>query len=132
MKLLASFIIISSRLKDILQGIALFNSADFFSAHDYFEELWFDSDKDDRLFFQGLVQVSVGCYHLISGNYKGAVSQLTKSKKKLMNYLPVHYNIDLKKLIIQIELLIDEINQFNFDKIAKVDLGKIPVIQVVE
>ncbi len=119
-------------MKDILQGITLFNCADFFCAHDYFEELWFNSDKDDQMFFQGLVQVSVGCYHLISGNYKGAVSQLTKSKKKLMNYLPVHYNIDLKKLIIQIELLIDEINQFNFDKIPKVELSKIPVIQVVE
>lgn len=129
---MASFIIISSRLKDILEGITLFNSADFFSAHDYFEELWFDSDKDDRLFFQGLVQVSVGCYHLISGNYKGAVSQLTKSKNKLMNYLPVHCNIDLKKLIIQIELLIDEINQLDFNKILKVELSKIPVIQVVE
>lgn len=119
-------------MKDILQGITLFNSADFFSAHDYFEKLWFDSDKYDRLFFQGLVQFSVGCYHLISGNYKGAFSQLAKSKKKLMNYQPVHYNIDLKKLIIQIELLIDEINQFNFDKIAKVELNKIPVIQVIE
>ncbi len=129
---MASFIIISSRLKDILHGIELFNDADFFSAHDFFEELWFESDNDDRLFLQGMVQVSVGCYHLISGNYKGALSQLTKSKEKLRKYPPIYCGIDLKKLINQIELLVDEITRFNFEKKKRLSLNNIPVIQIVQ
>ncbi|MEW6196151.1 MAG: DUF309 domain-containing protein [Bacteroidota bacterium] len=129
---MASFIIISSRLRDILQGIELFNSADFYSAHDFFEELWFESDSNDRLFLQGMVQVSVGCYHLISGNYKGALSQLTKSKEKLSKYPPVFYGIDLKKLINQIELLVEEITRFNFEKNERREINNVPVIQIVQ
>jgi len=65
LQLLASFSIISSELKDISVEIDLFNNADFFSTHDYFEDMWNESNREDRIFFQGLVQISVECYHLV-------------------------------------------------------------------
>jgi predicted metal-dependent hydrolase len=42
-------------LKDISEGIRLFNEADFFSAHDFFENCWLECAKADKLFFQDLV-----------------------------------------------------------------------------
>lgn len=130
MQLLASFSIISSDLKDISVGIRLFNNADFFSAHDYFEDMWNESNREDRMFFQGLVQISVGCYHLICKNYKGALSQLEKGTSKLKNYLPSYYYIDLEHLIDKIESLISELKEFSTFQLTEVDLKKIPSIKL--
>ncbi len=48
---------------NITEGIKLFNNSDFFAAHDFFEGLWMEAKKD-KLFYQGLIQVSVGCFSL--------------------------------------------------------------------
>jgi len=95
---------------DISDGIALFNECDFFSAHDFFEDIWMEADRDEKEFFQGLVQVSVGCYHLICGNLKGAKSQLSKGKTKLTKFEPALYQVNLSSLNKKVELLINNIN----------------------
>ena len=100
-------------MKDIIVGINLFNDADFFSAHDVFESLWVESNQKDKLFFQGLVQVSVGCYHLICGNLKGALSQLNKGKIKLEKYLPSYSEINLENLVSEINNLIIELKKYS-------------------
>lgn len=130
MKLFTSFIIISSVLKDISKGISYFNNADFFAAHDIFEELWVESSREDRRFFQGLVQISVGCFHLASSNYRGALNQLTKGIQKLNEYLPSYYNIDLTDLSNKIDLLILGLNKYFTDNNYVIDIGRIPKIKV--
>lgn len=95
---------------DISDGIALFNECDFFSAHDFFEDIWMDANFNEKEFFQGMVQISVGCYHLICGNLKGAKSQLIKGSTKLQKYEPTYYRIDLSLLNMKIDLLIKKID----------------------
>lgn len=95
---------------DISDGIDLFNECDFFSAHDFFEDIWMETSGNEKEFFQGLVQISVGCYHLICGNLKGAKSQLSKGNTKLKKFEPRLYNINLISLNKKIELLINNIN----------------------
>jgi hypothetical protein len=129
LKLVSSFIIISSDLKDISQGINYFNNADFFLAHDFFEELWVNCDREDRKFFQGLIQVSVGCYHLTCKNYSGALSQLDKGIQKLNGYLPSYYNIDLADLTNKVDQLVLELNNYFFNNNHKIDFGLIPTIK---
>ena len=115
---------------DISKGIDLFNSADFFAAHDFFEDIWIESEQKDRLFFQGLVQVSVGSYHLICGNYKGAVSQYKKASEKLTKYPPVYYGVDLEKLLSAVEKLQFDLNSFFSKEITEINLKKIPEIEI--
>jgi len=116
---------------DLNLGIELFNDCEFFQAHDFFEEIWMECRKEDRLFFQGMVQISVGCFHFISGNYKGSLSQLDKGSLKLNNYLPIYRKIDLQSLIIDLNVLILELkkdfNRTNND--IKIDV--IPKIQTI-
>lgn len=115
---------------DISKGIELFNNADFFAAHDFFEELWIESEQKDRLFFQGMVQIAVGCYHLVSGNYKGAQSQYRKATEKLNNYVPNYYGVDLELLLNQVDLIkrniadhfVDRRNEINLELIPKIEL----------
>lgn len=65
------------------RGVEEFNGQFFFEAHDTWEELWMQTTGPHRLFYQGLIQVSVGFYHLSNGNYKGACSQFGKALAKL-------------------------------------------------
>ena len=112
-------------MNDISEGIKLFNECDFFSAHDFFEDIWMEVDKEEKDFFQGLVQISVGCYHLICENFSGAISQLTKGRQKLNKYKPFYYNIDLSSLIAKIDSLLDIINQNSDSR------DNIPIIELL-
>ncbi len=78
-----------------MDGIQLFNDGSYFEAHDHFEDMWMEAENDEKDFYQGLVQVSVGSYHLICGNYTGALSQYRKGVEKLENYRDSKRNIDL-------------------------------------
>ncbi|MDF1612768.1 DUF309 domain-containing protein [Stygiobacter electus] len=98
-------------MKYILQGIELFNNCDFFEAHDFFENLWFESDKADKKFYQSLVHISVGSFHLISGNYSGCLNQLEKFYVKIQNYLPEYKNLNTEKLNNEISLLINKLKE---------------------
>ncbi len=81
------------------KGIEEFNSRLFFECHDTLEDLWHGTRGEDRLFLQGLIQVSVGFYHILNRNYKGALSQWTKAEQKLAPYCPVYREINLARLL---------------------------------
>jgi uncharacterized protein len=53
-------------------AVDLFNQYDWYSAHDAFEELWYESTGSVRLFLQGIIQIAVGEYHFDNGNVRGA------------------------------------------------------------
>lgn len=98
-------------MSDINQGIELFNDADYFSAHDFFEDLWCEAPRDERFFYQGLVHVSVASFHLISGNLKGALSQYSKSLIKLERYKPGYANINIEDLTASVEIIVAELSE---------------------
>ncbi len=56
-----------------LEALTFFNSGDWYSAHDAFEELWHESSEPERRTLQGLLQVSVAQLHLERRNLKGAM-----------------------------------------------------------
>ncbi|MAT58580.1 MAG: hypothetical protein CMF23_11475 [Ignavibacteriae bacterium] len=112
------------------QGIYLFNSSNFFEAHDYFEDLWNEAERKDRKFYQALVQISVGSFHLISKNYKGALSQYCKGTSKLIAYVPNYNGVNTAKLLMEIEILISDLNAYFEEKICSVEPNKIPKIEL--
>ncbi len=83
--------------EQFLRGIDQFNHGHYFECHDTLEDLWHDTRGKDRLFLQGLIQVSAGFYHFFNSNYKGAASQLTRGLGKLDGYRPSHRGTDLER-----------------------------------
>ncbi|MCF8259250.1 MAG: DUF309 domain-containing protein [Melioribacteraceae bacterium] len=113
---------------DIKEGVELFNNEEFFAAHDYFEELWIKAESQNRLFFQGMVQLAVGCYHLICKNYKGSLSQFTRGISKLEQY-PHEYNgVNLGHLLIQIKPFKQQLEYYFEDKVAEVAPVNLPKV----
>ncbi len=110
---------------DINKGIELFNNEYYFEAHDFFEDIWAEDRTEAKKFYQGLVQISVGSFHLINRNYQGAFSQLKKGVEKL-NYFPDFYgSIDLLKFRQDINYLIEQISLFYSKKNYKLEVLKI-------
>ena len=84
---------------ELRKGIEEFNRGDYFECHETLEEVWMVEVGEDKRFYQGLIQLSVGCFHLLNSNLRGAASQWEKGITKLTDYGDEHLGVDLKMLL---------------------------------
>lgn len=86
-----------------LRGLEKYKEGDFFLAHELWEDMWHYKQLKDRIFIQGLIQISASFYKIQCGNLRGARNLLEKSQNKFQNYYGIHRNINIDRL--KIELL---------------------------
>lgn len=73
------------------EGVALFQGAQFFEAHEELELVWRPWPAGpERLFLQGLIQAAVSLEHWRRANPRGAAGQYDKARAKL-EPLPAEY-----------------------------------------
>jgi uncharacterized protein len=131
LKFQPEFTILSQREK-FEKGVELFNSRHFFECHDVIEEIWMEWTGSDRTFFQGIIHIAVGFYHLDNENYRGSRSQLSKGIAKLQRFQPAYYGIELKSFLTQTSLSLHWVMQREQGlETAPFDVGIIPTIQFV-
>ena len=68
------------------RGIALFNRAKFFEAHEVLEDIWRAAPAEDKKFLQGVVQVAVAFHHYSSGNFVGMRSVMERAVRNLTGH----------------------------------------------
>ena len=85
--------------EQFLRGVEEFNRGRFFECHDTIEDLWMHYRRADRRFYQGIIQLAVGCYHFSMGNYTGARNLYAKGDEKLRDYHPTHRGLDVTRLL---------------------------------
>ncbi len=78
--------------------MAEFNAGYFFECHDTLEDLWMGIRGPSRDFFQGLIQVAVGFYHLGNGNRGGALTLLRRGLRRLEKYGDRYCGLELREL----------------------------------
>ncbi|HLJ40070.1 MAG TPA: DUF309 domain-containing protein [Candidatus Acidoferrales bacterium] len=76
----------------------LFNSAEFFKAHEVWEELWLTARETDKLFLQGMIQLAAAFHHYTRGNLKGTKSLLEAGLDKLRRFPGEHRGANLNAL----------------------------------
>jgi len=81
------------------EGIKLFNSAEFFEAHEVLEDVWRAAPTADKKFLQGLIQAAVAFHHYSTGNIVGARSLLARAQRNLSGCPDEFAGIDLKLLL---------------------------------
>ncbi len=113
------------------KAISEFNNADFFSAHDIFEDIWHSTRGHERFFIQGLVQISVGYFHLVCGNLKGARSLLNKGVNKVEGYLPEFLGIRVNCLVDDVKRAIFDIDKFTLER-TELRISQLPQIQIIK
>jgi uncharacterized protein len=110
------------------QGVEEFNCAHFFEAHDTLEDLWRDTSGPLRLFYQGLIQLAVGFYHLSNGNRRGALNLLEKGLAKLEAYQPACQAIDVDNLCHEARAWLDHVRQAGAGELS-IDARPLPHIR---
>lgn len=91
------------------QGVALFNGARYWHAHEAWETLWRAAPDEERDFYQGLIQLAAGLLHLQRRNRRGAVNKLTEGLSRLRPYAPKHRGIVVNELIGSASVILAEL-----------------------
>ena len=81
------------------EAITQFNNRDYYACHDTLEAIWNDAWQSDRAFYQGILQIAVGLYHLQNRNWYGATILLGEGTSRLPAYLPDYQSIDVEMLL---------------------------------
>ncbi|MBZ5699998.1 MAG: DUF309 domain-containing protein [Acidobacteriia bacterium] len=80
------------------KGLAAFNSAHFFDAHERWEEVWLETPNPEKMFLQGLIQVAAAFHHYSRANRRGTLRLLQAGLTKMEPFPHVHRGIELEPL----------------------------------
>jgi predicted metal-dependent hydrolase len=80
------------------RGVALFDNAEFFAAHEVLEDVWRDAAGPEKKYLQGLIQIAVAFHHHGTGNSAGARSLLARAIHNLADCPEVSLGIQLSPL----------------------------------
>ncbi len=76
----------------------LFNSAEFFKAHEVWEEIWLAAPEPEKTFLQGLIQLAAAFHHYSRGNRAGGQSLATTALEKLEKFPGNYSGVNLAAL----------------------------------
>ena len=83
---------------NVCQGIKCFNNHDFYTAHEYFEAAWRETEDESREFYRALLQISAGYFRLTENRPKAADKFFNLSNKWLDGFPNVYLNFDLQAI----------------------------------
>jgi uncharacterized protein len=115
----------------LLQGIALFNRLEFFECHEILEIAWKAERHPIRTVYKGILQIGVGCYHLLRQNYRGAMSKLQSGADYLEPFSPVCMGVDIAALIADARQVHSAVIIAGPDHIQNIDRALLPVIHLI-
>ena len=81
-----------------VKGLSLFNSGEWYLAHDYFEDLWHETIGPERRTLQGILQIAVAQIHLERNNLNGAVILYGEGLGRLREINTPDLGLDIDKL----------------------------------
>lgn len=82
----------------LADGLRAYRNAEYFLAHEYWEQQWLRCVPPEKTFVQALIQLSCGLHHFQRGNRRGAYSLLDRSLVKLQTYPALFAQIDVAGL----------------------------------
>lgn len=65
------------------EGLECYRRAEFFMAHEHWEDAWRGLEEPEKSFVQALIQVAAALHHEQKGNAVGAASMLRKALRRL-------------------------------------------------
>lgn len=104
---------------ELQQGIQEFNQGSFYACHDTLEAIWSEAETSDKRFYQGILQVAVGCYHLGNHNWRGAVMSIGEGVRRLRDYIPEHQGVNVEAFLDQSLDLLATLQQLPPEQVAE-------------
>ena len=82
-----------------IRGVDLFNSEEFFEAHEVVEDLWNETDEPHREFLKGFIQAAVALEHHRRGNRRGFLAVGETATRYLRRADPAAGGLDVAALV---------------------------------
>ena len=114
----------------LLRGIEQFNQREYFEAHETLEALWNAEPDPIRVLYKGILQVGVGCYHLLRGNYRGATLKLQTGADYLTAFAPRCMGVEVAALIDDARRLREAVVAAGPERLAEVDRALLPIVRL--
>ncbi len=132
---------------ELLRGIEQFNHREYFECHETLEALWniertqaaqaskaTDQGTSGIVYcdnlYKGILQVGVGCYHLLRHNYRGATIKLQSGADYLEPFAPLCMGVEVGRLIADARRLRAELVALGPERFEEVDLALLPIVRV--
>ena len=114
----------------LLRGIEQFNRREYFECHETLELIWNAEPGPIRILYKGILQVGVGCYHLLRHNYRGATIKLQSGADYLEPFAPRCMGVEVGRLIADARRLRAELVALGPERFEEVDLTLLPIVRV--
>ncbi|PSR19844.1 DUF309 domain-containing protein [filamentous cyanobacterium CCP3] len=109
-------------------GIALFNQGEYYRCHDVLEAAWMEANTLEKPFYQGILQIAVGLYHLGNLNWQGASILLGEGVNRLRPFEPAYAGVDVARLVDCGWAWLTMLHQTGPDRVAEV-AAAVPLAQ---
>jgi uncharacterized protein len=90
---------IQPNILELAEALEMFNHQEFYACHDRLEVMWMDASYPEKTFYQGLLQIAVGLYHLGNRNWNGSKILLGEGISRLRDFQPEYMGVNVTKLI---------------------------------
>jgi len=89
----------------LAEGLRLYDAGEFFAAHEAWESVWLRAPEPEKMFLQGLIQVTAAFHHLQRNNPLGTALLLQAALGRIERY-PASF------AGISVDLLSDDIREW--------------------
>jgi len=70
----------------LAEGLRRYHAGEFFAAHEAWESVWLGAQEPEKMFLQGLIQVTAAFHHLQRNNPRGTASLSQAALGRLERY----------------------------------------------
>lgn len=70
----------------LAEGLRRYQEGEFFAAHEAWENVWLEAQEPEKMFLQGLIQVTAAFHHLQRNNLRGTAQLLRAALRRLERY----------------------------------------------
>jgi hypothetical protein len=102
------------------QGVDQFNQRQFYACHDTLEALWMEAAQPEKKFYQGILQVAVGLYHLSNKNWHGTVISIGNGLGHLQMYLPDYAGLDIESFVTSTYSLLKALQEAGSEQVSTI------------
>jgi predicted metal-dependent hydrolase len=117
-------------LPPLLLAVEQFNRREYFECHETLELIWNAEPGPIRTLYKGVLQVGVGCYHLLRHNYRGATIKLQSGADYLEPFAPRCMGVEVGMLIADARRLRTELVALGPERFEEVDLALLPIVRL--
>lgn len=113
-------------------GLRLFNSGEYFEAHEALEDAWNAEPGKVGELYRGILQIAVVYLHVTRGNYNGAVKVYGRSQRWIKDWPEVCKGIQVGQLRRDAEAVIEEVKRLGTERLGEFDRSLLKPVRWTE